>query len=81
MLTHHQKSQILQSIIVSSNGNYADAMKAELAIFFFENEHPLDFLKDLKTEQEIQNKVDAIIHQMIMHEDEASLQEIMELSV
>ena len=56
-------------------------MKAELAIFFFENEHPLDFLKDLKTEQEIQNKVDAIIHQMIMHEDEASLQEIMELSV
>ena len=81
MLTHHQKSQILQSIILSSNGSYADSMKAELAIFFFENEHPLDFLNDLKTEQEIQNKVDAIIHQMIMHEDEASLQEIMELSV
>ncbi len=81
MLTHHQKSQILQSIILSSNGSYADGMKAELAIFFFENEHPLDFLNDLKTEQEIQNKVDAIIHQMILHEDEASLQEIMELSV
>ncbi len=63
------------------NGSYADSMKAELAIFFFENEHPLDFLNDLKTEQEIQNKVDAIIHQMILHEDEASLQEIMELSV
>lgn len=81
MLTHHQKSQFLQSIIASSNGSYADAMKDELVIFFFENEHPLDFLKDLKTEQEIQNKLDAIIHQMIMHEDEASLQEIMELSV
>ena len=81
MLTHLQKSQILQSIIASSNGSYADAMKAELAIFFFENEHPLDFLNDLQTEQEIQNKVDAIIYQMIMHEDEASLQEIMELSV
>jgi hypothetical protein len=41
----------------------------------------LDFLYDLKTEQEIQNKVDAIIHQMIMYENEVSLQEIMELSV
>ena len=81
MLTHLQKSQILQSIIASSNGSYADAMKDELVIFFFENEHPLDFLNDIQTEQEIQNKVDAIIHQMIMHEDEATLQEIMELSV
>jgi hypothetical protein len=35
----------------------------------------------LKTNQEIQNKVDAIINQMILHEDEASLQEIMEWSV
>ncbi len=81
MLTHHQKSQFLQSIIASSNGSYADAMKDELVIFFFENEHPLDFLKDLKTEQEIQNKLDAIIHQMNMHDDEASLPEIIELSV
>ena len=39
------------------------------------------FPTELKTEQEIQNKVDAIIHQMILYEDEASLQEIIELSV
>jgi hypothetical protein len=54
-------------------------MKAELDIFFFENEFPLDFLNDFNSEKEIQNKIDVIIHQMIMHEDEDELQEIIHM--
>ena len=54
-------------------------MKSELNIFFFENEFPLDFLNDLNNEKEIQKKIDVIIHQMIMHEDEEELQDIIHM--
>lgn len=53
-------------------------MKVELNVFFFENEFPLDFLNDLKTENDIQNKIDVIIHQMVMHEDEEELHDIIQ---
>jgi hypothetical protein len=81
MLTHLQKTQILLSEILSRNGSYADEMKEELYIFLFENEHPLHFLNELSTAAAIQNKVAVILHQMILHEHEVTLQEIMEWSV
>lgn len=76
MLSFKEKINVLKSYIDSKNGSYSDEMKAELDIFFFENEFPLDFLKDLSTEKEIQNKIEVIIHQMIIHEDEEELHEI-----
>jgi hypothetical protein len=76
MLSFEEKTKILKSYIETTNGSYADQMKAELDIFFFENEFPLDFLNGLSAEKEIENKIDVIIHQMIMHEDEEELQEI-----
>jgi hypothetical protein len=45
------------------------------------NQSRLNILNELSTAAAIQNKVAVILHQMILHEDEASLQEIMELSV
>jgi hypothetical protein len=79
MLSFKEKINVLKSYIDSKNGSYSDEMKAELDIFFFENDFPLDFLNDLNTEKEIQNKIDVIIHQMIMHEDEEELQEIIHM--
>lgn len=76
MLSFEEKINVLKSYIDSKNGSYSDGMKDELDIFFFENEFPLDFLNGLNTEKEIENKIDVIIHQMIMHEDEEELQEI-----
>ena len=76
MLSFKEKINVLKSYIDSKNGSYSDEMKAELDIFFFENEFPLDFLNDFNTEKEIQKKIDVIIHQMIMHEDEEELHEI-----
>lgn len=76
MLSFKEKINVLKSYIDSKNGSYSDEMKAELDIFFFENEFPLDFLNDFNSEKEIQNKIDVIINQMIMHEDEEELQEI-----
>lgn len=79
MLSFKEKINVLKSYIDSKNGSYSDGMKVELDIFFFENQFPLDFLNDLNTEKEIQNKIDVIIHQMIMHEHEEELQEIIHL--
>ena len=76
MLSFKEKINVLKSYIDSKNDSYSDEMKAELDIFFFENEFPLYFLNDFNSEIEIQNKIDVIIHQMIMHEDEEELQEI-----
>ncbi len=76
MLSFTEKVNVLKSYIDSKNGSYSDGMKVELDIFFFENEFPLDFLHDFNNEKELQNKIDVIIHQMIMYEDEEELQEI-----
>jgi hypothetical protein len=76
MLSFKEKINVLKSCIDTKNSSYSDGMKAELDIFFFENEFPLDFLNDLNTKKEIQNKIDVIIHQMIIHEDEEELHEI-----
>lgn len=78
MLSFEEKTKFLKSYIETTNGSYADQMKEELNVFFFENEFPLDFLNDLKTENDIQNKIDVIIHQMVMHEDEEELHDIIQ---
>jgi hypothetical protein len=81
MLSFEEKTKILKSYIETTNGSYADQMKAELDIFFFENQFPLDFLNEMNTEKEIQNKTDVIIHQMIMHQHEEELQEIIQFCI
>jgi hypothetical protein len=49
MLSFKEKINVLKSYIDSKNGSYSDEMKAELDIFFFENQFPLDFLFKLNT--------------------------------
>jgi hypothetical protein len=81
MLTHLQKIQIFKSEILSRNESYADTMKDEIYFFFFENEYSFDFLNELNSEEAIKNKVAVLIHQMIMHEDENELRDIIQCAL
>jgi hypothetical protein len=81
MLSHLQKIHIFKSEILSKNGSYADKMKEEIYFFFFENEYSFDFLNELNSEEAIKNKVAVLIHQMIMHEDENDLREIIQFTL
>jgi len=81
MLTHIQKIQIFKSEILSRNGSYADTLKDEIYFFFFENEFSFDFLNELNSEEAIKNKVAVLIHQMVMHEDENNLQDIIQFTL
>jgi hypothetical protein len=78
MLTLEEKIEIFKTELLSKNESYADTMKEEIYFFFFENEYPFDFLNDLNSVEAIQNKVNVIIHKMIMHEDEEELRDIIE---
>ena len=76
MLKLEEKIEIFKTELLSKNESYADTMKDEIYFFFFENEYPFDFLNDLNSVEAIQNKVNVIIHKMIMHEDEEELRDI-----
>jgi len=81
MLTLEEKIEIFKTELLSKNESYADTMKEEIYFFFFENEYPFDFLNDLNSVETIQNKVNVIIHKMIMHEDEEELRDIIECTL
>lgn len=76
MLTLEEKIEIFKTQLLSKNESYADTMKEEIYFFFFENEYPFDFLNELNSAEAIQNKVNVIIHKMILHEDEEKLRDI-----
>ncbi len=81
MLTLEEKIEIFKTELLSKNESYANTMKEEIYFFFFENEYPFDFLNDLNSVEAIQNKVNVIIHKMIMHEDEEELRDIIEFTL
>lgn len=76
MLSYEDKIEVLKQCIESKNGSYSDLMKDELCFHFFENENDFDFLNNIETKQEIEQKTDFLISKMIMHEHEGGLSEI-----
>ena len=78
MFTLEEKIEVFKTELLSKNESYADTMKDEIYFFFFENEYSFDFLIELNSIEAIQNKVNVIIHKMIMHEDKEELKDIIE---
>jgi hypothetical protein len=81
MLTQEEKIEIFRNELLSKNESYADTMKDEIYFFFFENEYSFDFLNELNSGEAIKNKVAVLLHQMIMHEDENDLREIIQFTL
>lgn len=76
MLRLEDKINILKHFLEEKNDNYADLMKDELYFHFFENENDISFLENLKTEKEIEEKIDFLTSKMIMLENKEGLTEI-----
>jgi primosomal protein N'' len=70
MLSFEDKVRLFEKSLCEKNNSYADVMKDEVHFYFFELENNLDFLKELKSEDEIRNKVDFLVSKLIMKEDE-----------
>lgn len=73
-----EKILYLKEYLLQENNNYGDIVKSELYQDFFEyNIHKFNFLDNLKTKEEIKSKIEFIISKFILHEEEDTLNEIL----
>ena len=73
-----EKISLAKRHLYMQDGSYVDFIKEEIAFQFFENGWVDNFVENLKSEEEITEKLDLIINKMIMHEHEAGLIDILE---
>lgn len=78
MLDRKDKIIIFEEYLNIKNNSYADKMKDEIYEYFFINENGLECLDYKSTEIEIISFTDLLITNMIMHEDEGGLHNIIE---
>lgn len=81
MLNHNDKIEILKSYLSEENYNYADSFKTDILLHFNEfdntqeNNIRLNFLKNLKSKEDIRNCIDNLTSKIVMkyNEDEEQL--------
>ncbi|MGB0999195.1 MAG: hypothetical protein ACPGVE_02540 [Flavobacteriales bacterium] len=78
MLSLNNKIKHFKDYISIKNENYGDMMKDEIYFYFFENENNLDFLNNLESENDIENKVEFLVSKMILNEHQEGLGYIIE---
>lgn len=76
MLVLIEKIEYLKKYLEIKKDNYGDEMKDELLFCFFENNYSINFLNNLKTKVDIENKVEFLVSKMILHENEDGLTNI-----
>ncbi len=74
------KISFFKSLLEKQEYGYRQEIKQEIYSNYFELKNgSFDFLKNLNTDQDIETRLDLVIHKMIMHEHEDGLLDIMEV--
>lgn len=76
MLTFEEKNEWFKTQLTIKNNNYGDEIKDEIYFYFFENENRLDFLNELESKVQIENKLEFLVSKIIIHEHEDGLTNI-----
>jgi hypothetical protein len=76
MLTFDQKIRYFRKYLSLEEKTFADSFSADILIFGDNCEH--NFLKDLHTKKQIIDWIEFIKSKIVLHEHEASVQEILE---
>ena len=76
MLNLEQKIEYFKNCLENKNDNYADIMKNEIYFYFFENERNFNFLNNLNLKEEIENKIEFVVSNMILNEHQDGIENI-----
>ncbi len=76
MLSFEEKTEWFKSQLEIKHNNYGDEIKDEIYFHFFENKNRLDFLSELESKVQIENKLEFLVSKIIMHEHEDGLANI-----
>ena len=76
MLTFHEKQELFNSLISQSEKSYDDSFNSEIDIHASNSDY--NFLSGLKNEQEIIAWLEKLKSRIVMKEDEAELQDIID---
>ncbi len=79
MKSHSEKIFYLKQILSAKPKHYADSYKTDILFFFddFNSLNPMfNFLKEIKTGDEIEVWVDKLTSRIVMHEDDDEIKEI-----
>jgi len=82
MLEIQMKIQLFEKFLLSQNDSYADIIKEEIYDYFFTkigNEEDIEnfiFLNKLQNSSDIENKVNALVSKLIMHEHHAGIDDL-----
>lgn len=78
-MSHTHKIAYFKSLLETQEHGYRQKIKYEIYSYYFELENgSFDFLIKLKTDHDIETRLDIVIHKMIMYEHEDGLWDIME---
>ncbi|KOY85772.1 hypothetical protein AD998_06035 [bacterium 336/3] len=78
MLSYEQKVAFLENYLLTKNDSYSDSIKEDIYFYFFEREVSPDFLNQLNSEKEIEQKIDLVVSKTILHEHEDGLEDIIQ---
>jgi len=76
MLTFHEKQELFNSLISQSEKSYADSFNSEIDIHASNSDY--NFLSGLKNKEEIKTWLEKLKSRIVMREDEAELQDIID---
>lgn len=76
MLSFEERIEWFKSQLEIKHNNYGDDIRDEIYFHFFENQNSLDFLNDIESKSEIENKIEFLVTKIIMHGHEDGLTNI-----
>ncbi|MGB1207245.1 MAG: hypothetical protein ACPG5B_16475 [Chitinophagales bacterium] len=79
MLNQNQKIEYLQFYLAQKNNSYADTIKVEIAFLFFDLcQGDFNFLKKVRTQKELEKRIDFVVSKVVLHEHEEGIRQIIQ---